>query len=145
MARKAAVDPVEDLDLEDFDDVDEETEAKASKGKGKSKSKKAAEPRGLGAREVAEHLGAEPKTFRAWLRRKVASGDVVIPGGHDAKTRYDFGASFDTPLVKQIGELWNSESHERGAGIEKAQAARKAKQEAAAKTTAKPKAKTAKK
>ena len=127
MARKAAAE-VEDLDLEDFDDA-EEAEESSAKSKGKGKSKKAAEPKGVSASQLAAHLGAEGKTFRAWVRRKVEAGDLKLE--REAKTRYDFGPDFDSPQVKQIVELWNSESHEKGAGLE---AARKAKEEKAAKS-----------
>jgi uncharacterized protein YjcR len=144
MARKAAtVDDIEALDLEEFDDADEVEEAAATK-KGKSKSKKDSTPKGIGASQLAEHLGAEPKTFRAWLRRKQADDNSGIDFPHDAKTRYDFGASFDSPLAKSVIKAWNSESHEKGAGIEKAQAARKAKQAAAKKTGTGAKKKVAK-
>jgi len=125
VARKAATDDLDALDLEDEDfEVEEDEEAKAS-AKGKKSSKKSEKPKGIGAREMAEHLGAEPKTFRAWLRRKQDAGDVEMD--REAKTRYDFGASLNSPTAKTVIKLWNEDSHEKGAGLKKAQAANKKK------------------
>jgi hypothetical protein len=140
LARKAADTEFEDLDLEDEDfDVEEEEETKAKKkGKGAS-SKQSDKPKGIGATALAEHLGAEPKTFRAWLRRQVEAGKFPELSNREAKSRYDFGASVNSPTAQKIIKAWNSESHEKGAGLEKAQAARQAKQ--AGKTKAKAKAK----
>lgn len=122
MARKA--DDLDDLELEDFD-AEEEEEAKATK-KGKG-SKKDSAPKGIGARAMAEHLEAEPKTFRAWLRRKIEAGAFPELVDREAKTRYDFGASLTSPIAKKVIKAWGEDSHERGAGLEKAQAANKAK------------------
>ena len=113
MARKEAVD---DLELEDDFEVEEEDE------KPKAKAKKAA-PKGVGASQIAAEVGADPKTFRAWLRRKVANGDIEMPD-HEEKARYNFGNSIGSPLAKKVIKLWNSESHEKGAGLEKAQKAK---------------------
>ena len=124
MARKAAV---EDLELEDDFEVEEEEESKA-----KPKSKKAA-PKGVGARQIADEVGADPKTFRAWLRRKIAAGDIELD--HDEKARYNFGNTIGSPKAKAVIKLWNSESHEKGAGLKKAQEAKAKK--AKAKTKAK--------
>ena len=136
MARKA-VEELDDLDLEDFD-VEEEEEVKAKKkGKGATKSDK---PKGIGARQLAEHLEAEPKTFRAWLRRKIEAGELPELDTREAKSRYDFGASLTSPVAKKIITMWNSDSHEKGAGLEKAQAARKAKAASSKKAPAKKKA-----
>ncbi len=114
MARKAA--EVDELELEDDFDVEEEEEAKT-----KPKAKKAA-PKGVGARQIADHVGADPKTFRAWLRRKIASGDLEID--HDQKARYNFGNTINSPTAKKVIKAWNAESHEKGAGLKKAQAAK---------------------
>lgn len=133
MARKQPVNDDLDLDLEEDFEVEEEDEAPASKRKSRAKSDT---PRGIGARQIAEHLGADAKTFRAWLRRKVDAGEVEISERED-RSRYDFGADLNSPLAKQIIRLWGSESHERGEGLKKAQAAKAAK---AASSKAKPKA-----
>lgn len=133
MARKT--DELDDLDLEDFD-AEEEEETKAKK-KGKSSSKKSDKPKGIGARQMAEHLEAEPKTFRAWLRRKIEGGDLPELAEREAKTRYDFGSTLNSPVAKKVTKLWNEDSHERGAGLEKAQAANKKKAAAKKKTTKK--------
>ena len=100
---------VDDLDLDDFDDLDEEEEERAAKPK-KGKSK----PKGIGASAVAEKLGVDPKTFRAWLRRKVAAGDIEI-GDHDFKARYTW-ANWKSPELVAIMKAWKSDSHERGGG-----------------------------
>ncbi len=114
MPRKAATD-VDDLEMEEDFDVEEEDEAPA-------KRKKATAPKGVGASQLAAALpgDVDPKTFRAWLRRKVESEDIVMEG-HEAKGRYNFGNTINSPLAKRIIKLWNSESHERGAGLKKAQ------------------------
>ncbi len=119
MPRKAATD-VDDLEMEEDFDVEEEDEAPA-------KSKKKAAPKGVGASQLAAALpgDVDPKTFRAWLRRKVESGDIVMEG-HEAKGRYNFGNTINSPLAKRVIKLWKSESHERGAGLKKAQAAKAA-------------------
>ncbi len=119
MARKAASE-VEDLEMDEDFDVDEETESP-------TKSKAKAAPKGVGARQMAEEVGADPKTFRAWLRRQIQSGAVEMD--HDVKARYNFGNTINSPQAKKIIKLWNAESHERGAGLKKAQEARKAKSE----------------
>lgn len=104
---------VDDLDLEDFDDLDEEEEerqvAKKSKGKGSSK------PKGIGASVVAEKLGADAKTFRAWLRRKIAAGDIDVDG-HEFKARYTWDNWKDPELVA-IMKAWKDDPHERGGGV----------------------------
>lgn len=136
MARKKAAAKVEDLDLEDDDfdmdeeDVEEETTAKSKakgKAKAKPKAKKEAAPKGIGARQLAERLKAEPKTFRAWLRRKVSDGTFPELAAREGRTRYDFGMEWTDPLIVSIMEAWSAESHERGAGLKKAQAAKSAK------------------
>ena len=126
MARKADVDEFDDLDLEEDFDVEEEEEVKATK-KGKSGSKKSEGPKGIGARAMAEHLNAEPKTFRAWLRRKTAAGDIPELQGREDKARYDFGSTLNSPVAKKIAKMWGEDSHERGEGLKKAQAANKKK------------------
>jgi len=117
MARKAA--DVEDLELEDDFEVEEEDEKPT-----KAKAKKAA-PKGVGASQIAAEVGADPKTFRAWLRRKIAAGDIEMD--HEEKARYNFGNAIGSPKAKAVIKLWNSESHEKGAGLEKAQKAKAAK------------------
>ncbi len=119
MARKAA--EIEDLELEDDFEVDEEEEKKA-----KPKSKKAA-PKGVGASQIAAEVGADPKTFRAWLRRKIASEELSVDLNHEEKARYNFGNTMGSPKAKAVIKLWNSESHEKGAGLKKAQEAKAAK------------------
>lgn len=116
MARK---DDDLDLDLEEDFDVEEEEEAKAKK-KGKSGSKKSDEPKGIGAKALAEHVGAEPKTFRAWLRRKIEAGDLPELEDREPKQRYNFGNSLNNNLCKKIQKMWDEDSHEQGAGLEKA-------------------------
>lgn len=116
MARKTAEEDLDALDLEDEDfEVEEEEETKAKK-KGKKSAKKDDKPKGIGAREMAEHLGADPKTFRAWLRRKMAAGEVSTLDDHEPKQRYDFGSSLNSNASRQIISLWESDSHEPGGG-----------------------------
>ena len=101
---------VDDLDLEDFDDLDvEEEERRATK-----KSTGSSKPKGIGASAVAEKLGADPKTFRAWLRRKITSGDIDIDA-HEFKARYRWPSWKDPGLVA-IMRAWKEDSHERGGG-----------------------------
>lgn len=143
MARKKAADAVEDLDLEeDFEDFDEEEEAEASPKK--RRSKKAAKedegPRGLGAREMAEYLEVEPKTFRAWLRRKIESEDLSL-GDRDARQRYDFGEDFDSPQAQAVIQLYTGEQEEKARRAEEAAEAAAAKEEAEAKSKPAPKKK----
>lgn len=105
MARKKA-DPVEDLDLEeDFEDFDEEEEAEAKpKRRGKKAAAKEETPKGIGAREMAEFLEVEPKTFRAWIRRKLEAGELDL-GDREAKQRYNFGEDFDSPEAQAVIQL----------------------------------------
>jgi hypothetical protein len=140
VARKADVDEFDDLDLEEDFDVEEEEEVKATK-KGKSGSKKSDTPKGIGARAMAEHLNAEPKTFRAWLRRKIEAGDLPELAEREAKSRYEFGSTLNSPVAKKIAKLWGEDSHERGEGLKKAQEANKKKAAAKKKPAAKSKAK----
>lgn len=102
---------VDDLDLDDFDDLDEEEEEKSAPRKKASKKEK---PKGIGASAVAEKMGADPKTFRAWLRRKVASGDLEIEG-HEHKSRYTWKNWKDPELVA-VMTAWKEDPHERGGG-----------------------------
>lgn len=132
MARAKDTDELDDLDLEEDFDAEEEEETKAKK-KGKSGSKKSDEPKGIGARQMAEHLEAEPKTFRAWLRRKIDAGDLPQLEEREAKARYNFGNTLNSPVAKRVVKLWNEDSHEKGAGLEKAQEAKKKKAAAAKK------------
>lgn len=125
MARKAADEDLDALDLEEDFEAEEEEEEKAQK-KGKGKSKKDDKPKGIGAREMAEHLGAEPKTFRAWLRRLMEAGELPeLADNHEHKQRYSFGSSVNSNLAKKITKLWNETSHERGEGLKKANEAKK--------------------
>ncbi len=125
MPRKAASE-IEDLEMDEDFDVEEEAESAP-----KSKAKSA--PKGVGATQLAAALPGEvdPKTFRAWLRRKVEAGDIELDN-HEAKGRYNFGNTINSPLAKKVIKLWGSESHEKGAGLKKAQAS-KAKGKAKAK------------
>lgn len=97
---------VDELDLEDDFDVEEEEEVQASKKKAKTKKET-----GIGARQVAEALGVDPKTFRAWLRRQ---DPEAIGFDHEHKSRYNFGKSMNSPGVKKVMKLWKESSHERG-------------------------------
>ena len=105
MPRKT--DPVDELELEDdFDaEADEESDA--------APTKKAKAPSGVGATQIANHVGADAKTFRAWLRRMVAS-DSIAGLEHEHKGRYNFGKTITSPLAKRVIKLWNESSHERG-------------------------------
>lgn len=124
MARKAADEDLDALDLEEDFEAEEEEEEKAKK-KGKGKSKKDSTPKGIGAREMAEHVGAEPKTFRAWLRRKMEAGELPeLADDHEHKQRYDFGNSVNSNLGKKIKKMWDEDSHERGEGLKKANEAK---------------------
>jgi hypothetical protein len=102
----------DDLELEeDFDDLDSEEETKKAKtprGKGTAKAK----PKGIGASAVAEKLGANPKTFRAWLRRKVSSGDLKV-ADREAKARYTW-TNWKDPELVAVMKAWGQDSHERG-------------------------------
>lgn len=140
MAKRAAKAEVDDLELEDIDEAEEEEETSAKKRSSKKSSKKDDKPKGIGARQVAERLKAEPKTFRAWLRRKIADGQFPELEDREAKTRYNFGETWEDPLVVKIMELWESEPHERGAGLKKAQEAKK---KASSSTKRKPRKKAA--
>ncbi len=102
---------VDDLDLDDFDDLDDEEEERSAPRKKASKKEK---PKGIGASAVAEKLGADPKTFRAWLRRKVASGDLEIED-HDHKSRYTW-KNWKNPELVAIMKAWKEDPHERGGG-----------------------------
>lgn len=140
-AAKSRKPKVEDLELEDDDfeveDEDEEEAAKPKKGKGRSsKPKKEATPRGIGARQIADRLECEPKTFRAWLRRKVDAGDFPEIAEREPRSRYDFGMEWTDPLIVKIMDAWKAEPHERGAGLKKAQEAKAAKSKAPAKKKA---------
>lgn len=144
MARKTTKtkDEVDDLDLEeDFDDVDEEEEKKSSaksKGKKKSKKKDDDKPRGIGAREMAEYLDVEPKTFRAWLRRKQEDGEIEFDD-RDPKQRYDFGEDFESKKAQAVIDLYNAEleaREQRKAEREK-EKAEKEKEEKASKSKSK--------
>ncbi len=102
----------DDLDLdEDFDDLDEEEETKKAKTKKASSKSK---PKGIGASAVAEKLGANPKTFRAWLRRKAASGDLKL-AEREPKARYTW-SNWKDPELARIMKAWKSDSHEKGGG-----------------------------
>ena len=126
MPRKAASE-IEDLEMDEDFDVEEEEETPA-----KAKAKSA--PKGIGASQLAAALpgDVDPKTFRAWLRRKVEAGDIELDN-HEVKGRYNFGNTINSPLAKKIIKAWNSESHEKGAGLKKAQEAKKEKAKAKAK------------
>lgn len=104
--KKAKVEEVE----EDFDDLDEEEEERAPKPKS-SKTKK--EPVGIGAKQLAEKLGANAKTFRAWLRRKVAAGDFPELSDREERSRYSWG-SFKDPSLLAIMKAWKEDDHTRG-------------------------------
>lgn len=104
---------VDDLDLdEDFDDLDEEAEANAPKKK--SKAKKAT---GIGATAVAEKLGANPKTFRAWLRRRVEATPKEEPwsalADREPRSRYSWPKWSDANL-RAIMKAWKEDDHTRG-------------------------------
>lgn len=101
---------VDELEIEDDFDVEEDEEETAAK-KGKKKSKKA-EDKGVGARQIAEELGVDAKTFRAWLRRKIADGSIELD--HEHKSRYSFGNTINSPAAKRVMKLWNEDDHERG-------------------------------
>ncbi len=129
---------VDDLDLDDFDDLDvEEEEKRTAKKKGSSKKEK---PKGIGASAVAEKMGADPKTFRAWLRRKVASGDIEVDG-HEHKSRYTWKNWKDPELVG-IMKAWKDDPHERGGGPGRPKGSTKKKPAAKKKSATKRKKKT---
>lgn len=129
----------DDLDLdEDFDDLDEEEETKKAKTKKASAKSK---PKGIGASAVAEKLGANPKTFRAWLRRKAASGDLKL-AERETKARYTW-ATWKDPELARIMKAWKEDSHEKGGGKKGAKKKAPAKKKASAKKKA-PKKRTKK-
>lgn len=108
-------DDFDDLELEEFDDLDAEEEERNTKTRS-SKAKKE-KPKGIGASQVAEKLGTHPKTFRAWLRNQVKSGAVEVED-HSAKARYSWGNWKDPELVS-ILKLWKESDHTRGGGRKK--------------------------
>ena len=97
-----------DLDIEDFDDLDEEEEERKSA----TKPRKAEKPTGIGASAVADKLGANAKTFRAWLRRAVENGDVTVTE-HEAKQRYSW-ANWKDPELIAIMKAYKAANHDRG-------------------------------
>ncbi len=105
-------------DLDDFDDLDEEAEENAPKPAAKKKAS------GIGASAVAEKLGANAKTFRAWLRRKVENseeGDVFAHlANREARSRYSW-PKWSDPDLKAIMKAWKDDDHTRG-GKRKAEA-----------------------
>lgn len=110
MARKTAEEDLDALDLEDEDfEVEEDEETKA---KGKKGSKKDDTPKGISASQMAEHLGTDPKTFRAWLRRKLAAEELSTLDDHEHKARYDFGSSLKTNASRQVIALWEADHAE---------------------------------
>lgn len=98
---------IDDLDLEDLDDLEEEEEERAPKAKAK-RSPGTKEKPGIGATAVAEKLGAEPKTFRAWLRRKLEAGEIEMP--HEHKQRYSF-KNWKDPVLVKIMALYKADEH----------------------------------
>ncbi len=128
---------VDDLDLDDFDDLDEEEEEKSAPRKKASKTEK---PKGIGASAVAEKMGADPKTFRAWLRRKVASGDLEIKD-HEHKSRYSWKNWKDPELIA-VMKAWKEDPHERGGGPGRPKGSAKKKAKPTAATKRKRKKKT---
>lgn len=111
MARKKA--EVDELELEEDFDVEEDEEAAAASKK-KGKGKKAAAPKGVGATQVAQELGVDPKTFRAWLRRQLNAEDNPLGIDHEHKARYNFGNTISSPQAKKVMKLWKESSHEKG-------------------------------
>ncbi len=110
-----AASDVDDLDLEeDFDDLDAEEEAAAPKPKAAKKAS------GIGAKAVADKLGANDKTFRAWLRRKVeasAQSEEDDAFSHlvdrEARSRYSW-PKWSDPDLKGIMKAWKEDDHTRG-------------------------------
>lgn len=101
MARKT--DTVDDLDLDDLEDEFDDDEEEAPKAKSKKKAKKNSHE-GIGAAAMAEHLGMTPKAFRAWLRNRVADGDIDL-GDREGKERYNFGKSLKSPLARKVASV----------------------------------------
>jgi hypothetical protein len=132
MPRKRTTAPVvEDLELEDFEDEvyeDDEEEAEATPTKKGKPRKAAAESNGISASALAERLGLEPKTFRAWLRAQVEQGK--LESSHEKKARYDFGETWSDPRIVAIitrYEEWKATASERRAGNAEALAKGRAK------------------
>lgn len=138
--RRAAVEELDD-DLDDLDEpVEDEDEAPRRKAKaakkGAAKPKKDEKPKGIGARQIAERLKIDGKTFRAWLRRQVAAGEIDL-NGRDTKERYDFGPDWSSPTVQAIIKAYESTDHEKGAGLKAANEAKAKKAAAKGKPAAK--------
>ncbi len=113
-------DDFDDLDeLEEFDDLDEEEEERAA-----PKKKAAAKPTGIGARAVAEKLGADPKTFRAWLRRKVDAGEFKELADREPRSRYNW-KNWKDPSLVAIMKAWKTDDHTKGGGLKKGAAKKK--------------------
>lgn len=62
-------------------------------------TRKAAERKTIGAKEVADHLGIEPRTLRAFLRKT----ERAVGRG----TRYEW-SSLNDPEVKKIVADWKA-------------------------------------
>jgi len=109
---KAVTDDFEDLN--DLDEEEEVTAKKSSKSAGKSKAAaKKEKPSGLSATQVAEKLGADPKTFRAWLRVRVEKGEIELPE-RQGRERYVLGANWKDETILLIQKLWAETDHRKG-------------------------------
>jgi len=103
----------DDLDFEELDDLDEEeTETRPKRTAKKGGTSKKSED-GIGASAVAEKLETNPKTFRAWLRRRVEAGDFPDLQGREARSRYTWSKWTD-PGLKEIMAAWKADDHTRG-------------------------------
>jgi len=119
MARSKAepldIEELEELeDLEDLDEVEEEVRPKkASKKKGEA-------PVGITANMVADRLGTNGKTFRAWLRRKVEAGEGMFAeyAEREPRSRWVWPKWSDESLIALM-KAWGEDDHTRGGGLRK--------------------------
>ena len=134
------------MSADEFDDLDDLEQEEAARAPSKGRKAKAEKPAGVSASSLAAAVGADPKTFRAWLRRQVENGVFPELANREGRERYNFGSSMTSPLVKSIQKTWSEQSHEKGAGLRKAHATLAAKKAAAPKgkggAKRRPKAKT---
>jgi hypothetical protein len=116
MAKTRKTEPVDIEDLEDeVEDLDEaEEEAKPKK----ASRKKGDAPVGITANMVAERLGTNGKTFRAWLRRKVEAGEGIFEvfAEREPRSRWVFPKWSDETLIALM-KAWGEDDHTRGGGL----------------------------
>lgn len=140
---KAAVEELDDDDLELVDDDDAETAKPKGKAKGKNKSAEKPAPKAeresniLGASWLAEHINEELGTnltaanVRVILRKMAADGDIEREVGTD-RARYSFTGEKDATVRAVLKRVRSGEATSNKAeALEAATAPRKARKAAA--------------